>query len=61
MILSIRSKSNKFEKWSPNKEGSYRIEKVIPRNSYIVQNVQVTSLPRALNDKYLKKYYPSVW
>jgi hypothetical protein len=61
MILSIRSKSNKFEKWSPNKEGSYRIEKVILRNSYIVQNVQVTSLPRALNEKYLKKYYPSVW
>jgi hypothetical protein len=61
MILSIRSKSNKFKKWSPNKEGSYRIEKVILRNSYMVQNVQVTSLPRALNRKYLKKYYPSVW
>jgi hypothetical protein len=60
-ILPIGSRSNKFEKWSPNWEGSYRIEKVIPRNSYMVQSIQGTSLPRTLNEKYLKKYYPSVW
>jgi hypothetical protein len=35
-ILPIGSKSNKFRKWSPNCEGPYRIEKVIPRNSYMV-------------------------
>jgi hypothetical protein len=35
-ILPIGSKSNKFRKWSPNWEGPYRIEKVIPRNSYMV-------------------------
>jgi hypothetical protein len=32
-----------------------RIEEVIPKNSYIFQSVQGTSLPRALNIKYLKK------
>jgi hypothetical protein len=29
MILPVGSKSNKFEKWSPNWEGPYRIEEVI--------------------------------
>jgi hypothetical protein len=42
--LLIGSKSNKFGKWSPNWEGPYRIEEVIPGNSYIVQTVQGTSL-----------------
>jgi hypothetical protein len=60
-ILPIGPKSNKFEKWSPNWEGPYRIEKVILKKSYMVQNIQGTSLPRALNGKYLKKYYPSDW
>jgi hypothetical protein len=46
---------------SPNWEGPYRIEKVILENSYMVQTVQGTSLPRALNKKYMKKYYPSIW
>jgi hypothetical protein len=54
MILPIGSKSNKFRKWSPNWEGPYRIKKVIPKNYYMVQSMQVTSLPRALNEKYLK-------
>jgi hypothetical protein len=35
-ILSIGSISNKFGKWSPNWEGPYRIEEVIPENSYMV-------------------------
>jgi hypothetical protein len=61
MSLPIGSRSNKFGKWSPNWEGPYRIKKVILRNSYMVQSVQGTSLPRELNGKYLKRYYPSVW
>jgi hypothetical protein len=36
MILPIGSKSNKFENWSPNWEGPYRIEEIIPRNSYMI-------------------------
>jgi hypothetical protein len=60
MILPIESRSNKFEKWLSNWEGSYRIEEVISGNSYMVQSIQGTSLPRTLNGKYLKKYYPSI-
>jgi hypothetical protein len=61
MILPTGSRSNKFGKWFPNWEGPYRIEEVIPKNSYMVQSMQGTSLPRALNGKYLKRYYPSIW
>jgi hypothetical protein len=61
MILPIGSRSNKFRKWSPNWEESYRIEEVISENSYMVQSVQGTSLPRAHNRKYWKKYYPIIW
>jgi hypothetical protein len=61
MILPVGSKSIKIGKWSPNWEGTYRIYKVIPKNSYMVQSIQGTSLPRALNRKYLKMYYPTVW
>jgi hypothetical protein len=60
-FLPIGSRSNKFRKWSPNWEGPYRIEDVILRNYYMVQSIQGTSLSRALNGKYLNKYYPSVW
>jgi hypothetical protein len=61
MILHIGSKSNKFGKWSLNWEGSYRIDEVIAENSYMVQSVQGTLLPRMPNEKYLKRYYPIVW
>jgi hypothetical protein len=61
MIFLVESRSNKFGKWSLNWEGSYRTEEVILRNSYMVQSIQETSLPRTLNEKYLKKYYHSVW
>jgi hypothetical protein len=61
MILPTGSRSNKFGKWSPNWEGSYMIKEVILENSYMVQSVHGTSLPRAINRKYLKKYNPSVW
>jgi hypothetical protein len=60
MILPIRSRINKFGKWSSNWEGPYRIEEVILGNYYMVQSVQGTLLPRTLNVKYLKKYYPIV-
>jgi hypothetical protein len=38
-ILPIRSRSCKFEKWSLNWEGSYRIKEVVLKNSYVVQSV----------------------
>ena len=60
-ILPFGTKSNKFSKWSPSWEGPYKIVKVIFGNSYMVETMQGESLPRALNGRYLKKYYPSMW
>ena len=61
VILPIGSRDRKFGKWSQSWEGPFRITRVVPGNSYLMESVQGTVLPRALNDKYLKKYHPSVW
>jgi hypothetical protein len=61
MIFPLGTKDIKFGMWSPSWEGPYKIVKVIPRNSYMVESLQGTCLLRALNGLYLKKYYPSVW
>ena len=60
-ILPLWMKSNKFGKWSPSWEGPYRVVKVIFGNSYMMETLQGDQLPRAINGKYLKKFYPSVW
>ena len=60
-ILHLGMKNNKFGKWSPSWEGPYRVVKVIIGNSYMMETLQGDRLPRAINGKYLKKFYPSVW
>ena len=60
-ILPIGSKSNQFGKWSPNWEGPYKVVKVIFGNSYVLETLQGECLTRAINGRYLKRYFPSVW
>jgi hypothetical protein len=60
LILLIGTKSSKFGKWSPNSEGPYRINQFVPGNAYILETLEGVVFPRALNGKYLKKYYPSI-
>jgi hypothetical protein len=60
-ILPLRTKDIKFGKWSPSWEGQYKIINMIVGNSYKMELLQGTCLPRALNSRYLKKYYLSVW
>jgi hypothetical protein len=60
-ILPIGSKSNKFGKRSPSWEGPYKVVRVCSGNSYVVESLQGQQLPRALNGRYLKKFYPRVW
>jgi len=61
LILPIGTKSSKFGKWSPNWEGPYWINRSAPGNAYILETLEGVEFPRALNGKYLKKYYPSIW
>ena len=60
-ILPLGMKSNKFGEWSPSWEGPYKVIKVISGNSYMMETVQGDHLSRAINGRYLKKYYPKVW
>ena len=61
VILPIGSKDRVFGKWSPSWEGPFKVVRVVPGNSYLVESMKGNLLPRALNGRYLKKFYPSVW
>ena len=60
-VLPVGSKDNKYGKWSPNWEGPYRVSRYVPGNAYILETLEGQPFPKALNEKYLKKYYPRVW
>ena len=61
LILPIGTRDSKFGKWSPNWEGPFKIYKVVSKEAYMLQGLDGEVYGRALNGKYLKKYYPSVW
>ena len=60
--LTIGSKDSRFGKWSHNWEGPYRIKRCTPGNAYILEMLEgEEEFDRAINGKFLKKYYPSIW
>ena len=61
LILPIGTRDSKFGKWSPNWEGPFQIYKVVSKGAYMLQGLDGEVYGRALNGKYSKKYYPSVW
>jgi hypothetical protein len=61
MILPLGTRSGKFGKWSPSCEGPFRVIWVVLGNSYFMEDFEGHTLPKALNGKYLKCYYPSMW
>jgi hypothetical protein len=60
-VLPLRTQSGKFGKWSPSWEGPFRVIRVVPGNGYFMEDLEAHTLPKALNGKYLKRYYPSMW
>jgi hypothetical protein len=59
--LPIGSKDSKFGKWSPNWDGPYRIKRCVPGNAYILETLEgEEEFDRAINIKFLKRYYPSI-
>jgi hypothetical protein len=61
MILPLGTRSGKFSKWSPSWEGLFRVIWVVSGKAYFVEDLEGHSLLKALNRKYLKCYYPSMW
>ena len=61
LIMPIGTKDSYIGKWSPTWEGPFKINQYVPGNVYILETLEGEEFSRALNGKYLKKYYPSVW
>src|SRR5688572_20672770 len=61
LVLPIGSKDPKFGKWSPTWEGSYKIGRCALGNAYILETIEGEEFTRALNGRYLKRYFPSIW
>jgi hypothetical protein len=34
---------------------------IVPGGAYLVETLEGRKITKALNDKYLQSYYPSVW
>jgi hypothetical protein len=60
MILPLGTRSGKFGKWSPSWEGPFRVIRIVLGNASFMEDLEEHSLPKALNGKYLKYYYPSM-
>jgi hypothetical protein len=60
-ILPVGLRDNRFDKWSPSWEGPYKITRVVLGNAYFVKTLEGRELPKALNGKYLKRHFLSVW
>jgi hypothetical protein len=61
MILPLGTKHNKYGKWSPGWEGPFRVVGIVPKNAYFVETLEGHRVKKALNQRYLKKYDPSIW
>jgi hypothetical protein len=59
-LLPIRTKYSAFGKWSPNWEGPFRVVRSTPGNAYILKTLLGEEFTAAINERYLKKYYPSI-
>jgi hypothetical protein len=60
-VLPLGTKDTAYGKWSPNWHGPYRIDKVLPENAYMLEELDGVKFPVAVNSQLLKKYFPSMW
>jgi hypothetical protein len=60
-ILPISSSYPKYGRWSSTWEGPYRINQCVSGNAYILETLEGEKFAIALNGKYMKRYYPSIW
>jgi hypothetical protein len=60
-VLPLGTKDAAYRKWSPNWHGPSRIDQVLPRNAYMLEEFDGVKFPVAVNGQHLKKYFPSMW
>jgi hypothetical protein len=61
VVLPLGTKDATYEKWSSNWHGPYRIDQVLPRNAYMLEELDGVKFPVAVNGQHLKKYFPNMW
>jgi hypothetical protein len=60
-VLPLGTKGSAYGKWSPNWHGTYRIDQVLPRDAYMLEELDGVKFPVAVNGQHLKKYFPILW
>jgi hypothetical protein len=61
MILPLESKDRKFGMWSSSWKGPFRIVGIVSGNDYFIETLEGRKVEKAINGRYLKKYFPSIW
>jgi hypothetical protein len=61
VVLPLGTKDVAYGKWSPNWHVPYRIDQVLPRNAYMLEELDGVKFPVAVNGQHLNKYFPSMW
>jgi hypothetical protein len=61
VVLPLGTKDAAYGKWSPNWHVPYRIDQVLPRNAYMLEELDGVKFPIDINGQHLKKYFPSMW
>ncbi|XP_020099535.1 uncharacterized protein LOC109717980 [Ananas comosus] len=61
LIFPIGRKDRAYEKWTPNWEGPFQVNKVAKGNAYYLKKTDGLESEKPINGKYLKKCYPSMW
>jgi hypothetical protein len=60
-VLPSGTKDVAYGKWSPNWHGPYIIDQVLPKNAYMLEDLDGVKFPVAVNGQHLKKYFPNMW
>jgi hypothetical protein len=60
-VLPLGTKDATYGKWSPNWHGPYIIDQVMPRNEYMLEELDGVKFKVAIKGQHLKKYFPSMW
>ncbi|XP_062003261.1 uncharacterized protein LOC133720801 [Rosa rugosa] len=60
-ILPLGEKLHGRGKWTPRWEGPYVIYKILQKGAFHLKDLDGDIHHNPINDRYLKKYFPSVW
>ncbi|KAK1619322.1 hypothetical protein QYE76_024839 [Lolium multiflorum] len=59
-VLPLGTKDKVYGKWSPNWHGPYKVDQVLKRNAYMLEQLDGVKFPVAVNGQHLKKYFPNI-